>query len=358
MKLQPSTAGKKIFLTGGNGVVGRALVRELGAENIVFLQYSKRIDQPNAHVVSGDITRPRLGLSRSDYGRLAREIGIVIHCAAITNLHDPIDITRNTNVEGTRNVVAFAELAGAPLVHVSTAFVSDRVLGCGIEGKSSYRDSKQMGEALVRNCGVPWTIVRPSLVVGDTADGAMPQFQGFHTLVAYFLKGVIPMIPATPASICDFVPRDMLAQVIGAIIREQAYGEDYWITAGHRAVPLQRMMELITAFAARRGRPIELPRSIDPDSVVRLFLPVFMPTLPRRERLRIERLFEYARYFDVRDPFPSSLPELERRGWIKAPTSFESLFERNMDYWADTTGFAGRPRRQVDARERSLMQEA
>ena len=118
------------------------------------------------------------------------------------------------------------------------------------------------------------------------------------------------------------------------------------------------MTEMIAEFAARRGRPVDRPRTIDPESVVRLFLPVFMPTLPRRERLRIERLFEYARYFDVHQPFPSALPDLERRGWLSAPECFETVFARNLGFWADSTGFGGRSRRQDDAMVPDLVQEA
>lgn len=358
MTLHPPDAGKMIFLTGGNGVVGRALVRELGTERIVFLQHSSRIEHPEALVVVGDITKPRLGLSRSKYDTLRKTAGMVVHCAAITNLHGEMDLTRATNVEGTRNIVALAEHAGVPLVHVSTAFVSDRVMGCGIKGKSTYRDSKVMGEELVKNAGVPRTILRPSIVVGDTADGAISQFQGFHTMVACFLRGVVPMIPATESSICDFVPRDMVARAIASVIRERAFGEEHWITAGARAVPLLRMTEMIAAFATRRGRPVGEPRAIDPESVVRLFLPVFMPTLPRRARLRIEQLLDYARYFDVHEPFPCSLPELERRGWLETPDSYEDVFERNMAYWADSTGFGTRHRQEARVPEAGLMQEA
>ena len=313
VKQHPPAAATTIFLTGGNGVVGRALVRELGADPIIFLQHSSRIEQPNARTVSGDITRGRLGLSRPAYDELLGSVDVVVHCAAMTKLHEAGESTLATNVEGTRNVVAFAERAGAPLIHLSTAFVSDQVVGRGSEGRASYRDSKRMGEDLVKQCRVPWTIVRPSVVVGDTADGAIPRFQGLHFMVACFLKGLIPVIPATPSSICDFVPRDLVAQAVAAIVRERAFGEEYWITAGPRAMTVLRMLEVSADFAARRGEPVADPRTIDPDSVVRLFLPVFMPTLPKPERQRFERLFEIARYYDVDGPFPSSLPELERR---------------------------------------------
>ena len=59
----------------------------------------------------------------------------------------------------------------------------------GSRANRPTRDSKRMGEELVAECVVPWTIARPSIVVGDRADGAISQFPGIPCPGRVFPEG-------------------------------------------------------------------------------------------------------------------------------------------------------------------------
>jgi hypothetical protein len=86
---------------------------------------------------------------------------------------------------------------------------------------------------------------------------------------------------------------------------------------------------------------------VEPDMVERLFRPVFLNALPKRLRIRFDWLLEYAHYMNINEPFPSSLPELQTLMGAEhlscscscASCCAESVFLRNLQYWADETGF-------------------
>src|SRR5207248_4237434 len=76
--------------------------------------------------------------------------------------------------------------------HVSTVFVSgDRVgvvaedeLACGQAFRNAYEESKFEAELLVRRAmgQIPATVLRPSIVVGDTKTGEIDRFEGPYAL--------------------------------------------------------------------------------------------------------------------------------------------------------------------------------
>jgi long-chain acyl-CoA synthetase len=76
-------------------------------------------------VVDGDITVPNLGLSEEDAERVAKDIDVLINSSGRVTFNPPLESALKTNVEGTRNVIAFAKRMRRPaLIHTSTCFVA------------------------------------------------------------------------------------------------------------------------------------------------------------------------------------------------------------------------------------------
>jgi long-chain acyl-CoA synthetase len=76
-------------------------------------------------VVDGDITEPNLGLSEEAAERVAKDIDVLINSSGRVTFNPPLESALRTNVEGTRNVIAFAKRMRRPaLVHTSTCFVA------------------------------------------------------------------------------------------------------------------------------------------------------------------------------------------------------------------------------------------
>jgi long-chain acyl-CoA synthetase len=76
-------------------------------------------------VVDGDITEPNLGLSEEAAERVAQDIDVLINSSGRVTFNPPLESALRTNVEGTKNVIAFAKRMRRPaLVHTSTCFVA------------------------------------------------------------------------------------------------------------------------------------------------------------------------------------------------------------------------------------------
>src|SRR5206468_1770582 len=117
----------------------------------------------------------------------------------LTGFHERPDDVARVNVTAIENVLELAAAAGAPICHVSTAYVARREAPRPRDrrtvGTAGYVESKIAGEDVVRRSGLPYAIVRPSVVMGDSRSGRIAQFQGLHALAGYAMRGMLPLIP-------------------------------------------------------------------------------------------------------------------------------------------------------------------
>ncbi|MEA2472886.1 MAG: hypothetical protein QOE06_801 [Thermoleophilaceae bacterium] len=194
-----------VFFTGFPGFIGSRLVARLLAADpelrVAALVESRMADRAREaagridggdriEVLEGDIADRRLGLTGEQRERLAAEVTVAYHLAAIYDLAVPADIALKVNVDGTGNVLDL--LADCERLerhnYVSTAYVAgDRkghvyehelVMGQGF--KNHYESTKFQAEAWVRHSmdRIPTTIYRPAIVVGDSKTGETQKFDG------------------------------------------------------------------------------------------------------------------------------------------------------------------------------------
>lgn len=176
-----------VFVTGGSGFVGGALVRRLvsAGHGVRALARSDEaaaaLADVGAEPVRGDLNDVpalRAGISGCE---------VVYHAAALVSDWAPRSAFERVNVEGTRNVVRACEIAGARrLVHVSSesAILSGRPLRGADEtwplrprSRALYAASKARAELAVREAsGVETVIVRPVLVWGPGDRTIRPGF--------------------------------------------------------------------------------------------------------------------------------------------------------------------------------------
>ena len=101
----------KILITGGKGMLGRTLQRELADHELIV-----------ADLPEWDITDDEAFTERT----LAAKPDVIVHCAAMTRVDDcetQRDLAFRLNEDGTRNVAMAAKLAGARLIAISTDYV-------------------------------------------------------------------------------------------------------------------------------------------------------------------------------------------------------------------------------------------
>ena len=90
-----------------------------GAEGLAAVLREKVV------VVDGDITEPNLGLSEAEAEKVAKDIDVLINSSGRVTFNPPLESALRTNVEGTKNVIAFAKRMKRPaLIHTSTCFVA------------------------------------------------------------------------------------------------------------------------------------------------------------------------------------------------------------------------------------------
>jgi dTDP-4-dehydrorhamnose reductase len=116
---------KKIFITGGTGLVGRDVSAFLSDKYEVYagtIEDEEKIK--NCKIIHQDITK------RDDLIRVITEINpdYIIHLAALTDVNlceEKRELARKINIEGTKNVVIAAEKVKARLIYASTNYVFD-----------------------------------------------------------------------------------------------------------------------------------------------------------------------------------------------------------------------------------------
>jgi nucleoside-diphosphate-sugar epimerase len=335
----PDTGRRTVLLTGASGVVGRALLKRLRDVNVVCLVHRSPVSGPNVTTAAGDISKPRLGLAEQTYLNLAAEVGAVIHCAAVTDFNRTDGSLETTNVAGTQHVAAFAAAADAVLYHVSTAFVHTSADGERGRTAVGYASSKSAAEEVVRSCGVPYVILRPSVVIGDSVTGEIAAFQGLHQVAAGMFAGIVPMIPFDPGWPIDFVPADVVADTIACVVENRLSHGEFWISAGDKALRLDESVAVVVELARDLGVRIDMPRFVPPDMFDRLIGPVFLDALPGRIRRNVVRMLEFfSIYLQSGETKPSSLDALVTLGARPLPDQRDSL-RSSLQYWATLHGY-------------------
>ena len=231
----------RVLFTGYPGFLGsellpRLLKRDPSVEAVCVIQpkfaalarqraeesgYANRIQ-----LVEGDITVPGLAT-----GLAPDDISEIYHLAAIYDLSVPRHLGMRINVEGTRNVLDFAEKSRRfkRLHYVSTCYVSGRHAGSFTENdldvgqrfNNYYEETKHLAEVDVQQRmrgGLPATIYRPSVVVGDSRTGATQKFDGPYYVIQWLLRqgryAVLPTIGNGNRYRVNVVPRDFIIEAI------------------------------------------------------------------------------------------------------------------------------------------------
>lgn len=193
-------SGKTLFITGATGFLGghflRYLLRCTGARVIALtrsntesayhgrLAHLAQIHPGRICCVEGDVREPGLGMGPSLASTIAGEVDSIWHFAADTRFEPLLrDELFRSNLFGTRNVVQFARsLPGLRhFYHVSTAYVAgdqhpesvvpEARLARPISFKNPYEESKYEAECAVAESGLPATIFRPSIILGERVSG-------------------------------------------------------------------------------------------------------------------------------------------------------------------------------------------
>lgn len=218
--------------------------------------------------VAGDLEKPRLGWDNATWRGWAGRVHEVYHCAASTQFDLPLDTAHRINVGGLRQVHAFAVVAAAlgdfrRLHHVSTAYAAGRATTDIRAGalppdearyfRNTYERTKARAERFLRDYAeVPWTVYRPSIIVGDSRSGRTRSWNVCYAPMRLIAAGRLRMVPASSRAVLDYVPVDYVVDGILALgQRCDTEGRTLHLTAGVQGCSVPECLRLIDDGVAR-----------------------------------------------------------------------------------------------------------
>lgn len=285
-----------IFVTGGTGLVGTFLLRELldrtNATVVCLVREHASRDarlrmrqQFESHQlwdasfeerlapVSGDLAEPLLGMPKDRFDGIAAQADAIFHCGAAVGFLQPYSALRAPNVLGTKEVLRLAcRTRDKPVHYVSSTSVlaetADRV-ACGVKeiredeepietgpAHSGYVQSKWVAEKALANArdrGMPIAVYRPSTIVGNSRTGSTTSM-GAGLIRAWLA------ICAMPADLRDMnlVPIDYVAKaIVHLATRADSLGKVF-----HLINPIKTPFREIAELLRAHGHPVpQLPNA-------------------------------------------------------------------------------------------------
>lgn len=276
--VMPAVPPSTIFLSGATGFLGAYLLadlmRETAAEVRCLIRAASDEDgmgrlrenleayglwdekfAARIRPIIGDLAKPAFGLTAVQYQALANDIDVIYHNAAQLNLIQPYAALKPVNVGGVEEMLRLAcHTRIKPLHYISTIavfFSADNISRepvseidspdpLGLRG--GYMQSKWVAEQLVRQAherGIPCTIYRPGIIMGDSQTGATNTVD----LASRLIKGSyqLAMTPDQNLNI-NVVPVDYVSRGIVYLSRQaDIVGQVFHLT-NPQSTPLNNLI--------------------------------------------------------------------------------------------------------------------
>ena len=274
----------KVLLTGATGLLGGALLDSLLAADHE-VRCLLRPDSPNAarldpdavEIASGDAADPE-SLKRALVGTDA-----LLHVAGVE--HAPVVVEAMK-----RSGVGRLVIVSSTSAHSDFAFRSEPKLEM---------------EAVVRQSGLDWTIVRPAMIYGSERD------KNVHRLLRFLDRSpVFPMFGSGENLWQPVFHKDCASGIYEALARPAAIGQTYDLPG---AAPLDYRSLVKTAASALNRDPLVLPiplapvhRALQLSEKLRLPLPVASEQVLR---LREDKAYSYGKAHRELDYTPCGFAE-------------------------------------------------
>lgn len=367
---------RAFLVTGATGAVGSAIVPLLLSEpgtRVHVLLRAVTDDELRARVqslakhwgddvspaalaerlapVRGDVLLPKLGMDAGQHDLLASEVTHIVHSAGNVKLNQSIEAARASAVSGVESMLDFVRECGKArsrpkLEYLSTVGVAGRQPGlipeaplAGAHGyHNTYEQAKAEAEALVLRemaSGLPATIHRPSMVVGNADDGRILHFQVFYHL-ARFLAGARTrgILPKFGEARLDLVPVDYVSRaIVASSRRDGAAGRILHLCSGPlNSALLCGLANTLRDFLHERGEKV-YPLRFVPRGMLRGGVRLASWLAPMRLRRTFETLPYFLDYLDESQVFANERTDAFLRQEGIASPVLSDFLPPVLEYW-------------------------
>jgi thioester reductase-like protein len=225
-------------------------------------------------LVEGDITLPGLGIADSG---LLIDVDRVQHFAAVYDLNVKKEVAQRINVDGTVNILRFCEGLSRlkRLEYVSTCYVSGKYDGVFKEEdleqatvfNNFYESTKHSAEKAVRASmrqGLPATIFRPSIVVGNSRTGETQKFDGPYFVMQWLLRqgkhAILPRLGDPDRYSINLVPSDFVVDAIAALCAAPDSTGKTFQLADPAPLTIRETVRLIAEACGKQLIEVPLPK--------------------------------------------------------------------------------------------------
>jgi nucleoside-diphosphate-sugar epimerase/pimeloyl-ACP methyl ester carboxylesterase len=271
----------KVFLTGATGFIGKAILAEITAQghevyalirNLSrFHKVIRQLPPTVSHTVvpiAGDLSQPRLGVSPTNYERIA-EVDMIIHAGG------PMDI-QLSEIEAEQAFLAPAkELAELAIrihqkkglkqfIHIVGFMSPYNEENAGTDPdvtlrhappyeRSKFQSDRHLRTKL-REHAIPLSTVNPSVVIGDSWTGKTEQLGGLGILVNAIRRNLMPLVPGGEKYWLPTVHLDHVASFVANLVRTKDLASNTYYLLDSRKESFT-MNQLIRVIAAElRGK--------------------------------------------------------------------------------------------------------
>ena len=282
----PSFAARKMceeLVRGPERTLVHAVVRSQSREEAEGALDGLPLEQRRrVNLVEGDAAAMDFGLSGSELKALAPEIDLIHHMAQVSYLGADRKLATQVNVNSAREVLEVASQCTSlkNLVYHSTAQVSGDRTGLVLEDEldkgQSYRnvveETLARGERIVRSKmgKLPISIVRPTIIVGDSQTGEVDRFDGPYFLILLIVTSPpdFPLpLPGRGDTHLNLVPIDYVVRAAKMLGRDpRAPGRTFHV-GDPAPLTVRRVFELVAAAGGRRT-----PRGFIPANLTKALL--------------------------------------------------------------------------------------
>jgi nucleoside-diphosphate-sugar epimerase len=344
---------RRIIISGGTGVVGAALIKELLPQlpedvEVVCLVRSQRSLERLSDLFDRDVMRRIRPLPcdltedididhiRSTLPEANTAVGV--HCAADVSWDKEMAEVENLNIRGS---IRFVRLVGATtrdprLIYVSSAYTSTE----GWEYRNAYERSKATAERELRRQfpELPTATFSCSLVIGRVSDGAIQRYHGLYPLIKMLALMPPPFLVGNSSCLIDLVPIDWVATELAALTRctlAKPVTDPVTASAGKRRMSIGQMLDCIVGRINRFRNHHGFAEMSRPDFIpyrrwrfLQRSLQRWQPAnLPAREFRYLERLLA------VYQPYTEQAPVLPPRNTTGEAPEPEPVLEKSVDFW-------------------------